>query len=144
MKTQGRRERKPWKSHPKTFQKAVWKTTPTKHPKLNGKWLQSRLLFRIVFHVLLHRGECFAGSRFLIAFIGNAFSSPGPCFSSLFGPSLFSPLSLKFIMGALGVPWVSPGLFWTLPGHLHGRPRGPRARPWLQKCALMQMKLALL
>jgi len=28
MKTQGRRKRKPWKSRPKTFQKAAWKTTP--------------------------------------------------------------------------------------------------------------------
>ena len=125
MKTQGRRKRKPWKSHPKTFQKAVWKTTTKKHQKLNQKLLQSRLLFCIVFHVLLHRGECFAGSPFLIAFMGNAFSSPGPSFSSLFGPSLFTPISLKSILGALGVPWASQGLFWTPPGHLHGRPWAP-------------------
>ena len=109
MKTQGRRKRKPWKSHPKTFQKAAWKTTPKKHQNLNQKWLQNRFLFRIVFHDLLHRGECLAGSRFLNAFMKNAFSSPGPCFSSLFGPSLSTLISMKFILGALGVPWASPG-----------------------------------
>ena len=61
----------------------------------------------IIIHVFDGGDECFVGSRYSTAFVENAFSLPWAMKTSTSGPSIFTPISMKFLLGPLGEPRAS-------------------------------------
>ena len=61
----------------------------------------------LLFHVFDGVGECFVGSRYFTAFVENAFSLPWAMKTSISGPSIFTPISMEFLLGPLGRPRAS-------------------------------------
>ena len=55
-------------------------------------------------HVFDGGGECFVGSLYFTFFVDNAFSLLFTMKTSISGPSDFTPISMKFLMGSLEVP----------------------------------------
>ena len=74
-------------------------------------------------------GECFVGSRYFTAFVENAFSLPWAMKTSILGPSIFTVISMKFLLGPLGVPRTPQNYFWKSPRRSQGRPWGFQGRP---------------
>ena len=58
----------------------------------------------IISQVVDGMGECFVGSRYFAALLKHAFSLLFTMTSLFWGPSIFTPISKKFLLGPLGVP----------------------------------------
>ena len=74
-------------------------------------------------------GECFVGSRYFTAFVENAFSLPWAMKTSILGPSIFTVISMKFLLGPLGLPRNPQDYFWRSPRRSQGRSCNLQGRP---------------
>ena len=88
-----------WKN---ALEKAIEKAS-----KNDRKWSPIGTTEFIIIHVFHERAQCFVGSPFFTAFVENAFSFPWAMKTSTSGPPIFTPISMKFLLGPLGGPRAS-------------------------------------